>query len=398
MGDSYNQQAPETEASVLQAFQQYLPSLTSEISSGIPNIQQAELQAAQQTQPGYNALNLDQLQKYGVPEAQIGQEIAKSNALAGANTNLAQLNGSGGAAAKAAYGINRATNPDYYTAQDAASKGAADTVGAINLGGLSPGEEASIERSTNQNAVGTGNLGVLNPTNTISNAMNFGGAFNSKVGLMNNAVGAASGAANSAASNGGFNGVNVALGQPNVSTTSNFGTNQLTPASSTSSSGASGNAFNFAGGLMNNMNSNNNALIGANAQTGAAQIGANSPASYLGAVCCFIFLEAYKGKIPWYVRYGRDKYYGVNHDIATGYRRVARWLVPLMQRSPSVRQLVWLFMVYPITQHLSKVTRHADATYNRNITHFWLKVWAILGRGKEESSYAMQWTYNERSA
>jgi hypothetical protein len=47
----------------------------------------------------------------------------------------------------------------------------------------------------------TGNLGLVNPTNTISNAMNFGGAFNSKIGLLNAATNTATGAANANTSN-----------------------------------------------------------------------------------------------------------------------------------------------------------------------------------------------------
>jgi hypothetical protein len=393
VGENYNQPAPQTEAEVLQAYQQYLPSLTNEAAAATPQVAQAGLNAAQQTQPGYNALNLSQLQQYALPEAQVGQQVANSNAQAGAETNLQQIEGAGGQAAAAATGLNRALNPDYYQAQDAASKGAEEGVNAINLTGLSPGEEAATERSLNQSNIGTGNLGLLNTENTVKNAVDFGGAFNNKLALLNNAVGAASTAANTAG-NSGVNPVSIALGQPNPSTGTNFGSSQLTPANSSTSAGAQGNAFNFAGGLLNGMNSSNNALIGANAQTGAAQINANSPASYLGAVCCFIFLEAYHGKLPWCVRYGRDKYYNLNPDIATGYRRMAKWLVPLMQNFSFVRAMVWVFMVAPITSHLRRVTGTKRYNYNSRITHFWLRVWSILGKGKSEQDYAMTWRYN----
>lgn len=392
MGENVNTPTPQSEADVLQAYQQYLPSLTSEAAAGTPGIAQAGLTAAQQTQPGYNQLNLQQLQQYGLPEAQVGQQIANSNAQAGAQTNLQQLQGAGGQAANAALGVNQTTNADYYTAQDAASKGAAEGVNAINLNGLSPGEYNSTERALNQGNSATGNLGNTNATDTISNAMNFGGAFNSKLGLLNNATGAATSAANSASSNGGFNGVNVALGQPNA-TGSNTGTSQITAANSGTSSGSSGNAFNFAGGLVNSMNSANNSLLGANAQIGSAQTTANSPASYLGAVCCFIFLEAFNGKIPWYVRYGRDNYYSLDKNIATGYRRVAKWLVPLMSKSKFIRSMVESLMVSPITQHLGYVTGHKASRKNKFLTHTWLKVWSILGKNKQEKDYLMNWNY-----
>lgn len=393
MGENVNSPTPESEASVLQAYQQFLPSLTQEASDQTPGVAAAQLKAAQQTQPGYNQLNLDQLNQFALPEAQVGQQIATSNALAGANTNLQQLQGPGGQAASAAESINRATNPDYYQAQDAASKGAAEGVNAINLNGLSPGEYNATERSLNQSNAASGNLGLNNGSDAISNAMNFGGAFNNKLGLLNQATNTATSAANSASSNGGFNGVNVALGQPNATTAGNLGTSQLSPTNSSTSAGASGNAFNFAGGLVNSMNSANNSLIGANAQLGSAQIGANSPAAYLGAVCCFIFLEAYHGKIPWYVRYGRDNYYQLDKNMATGYRRVAKLLVPLMQSSKVIRWLVWNCMVSPITKHLSFVTGHKSGKKNKLITHTWLKLWSFLGKGHSETEYLMEWKY-----
>jgi len=83
-------------------------------------------------------------------------------------------------------------------ASNAAAQGGAAAVNAINLNGLSPGEAAATERSLNQSNTSTGNLGLLNPTNTISNAMNFGGAFNSKIPLMEGAVNAAAAGSNAA--------------------------------------------------------------------------------------------------------------------------------------------------------------------------------------------------------
>lgn len=383
----------QTEQQILAAYSQYLPGLLKETTAGIGPAAAATANASAQSQDVTDAANLAQLQKYAMPEAQIGQQVANSNAQAGAQTNLEQIQGAGGAAATAASNLNKSLNPDYYTAQDAASKGAAAGVNAINLNGLSPGEEAATERSLAQNNVGTGNLGLLNPTNTIANAMNFGGAFNNKLGLMNNAVGAATGAANSATSNGGFNATNVALGQPNTSTAGNFGTSMMTPTTSSTSAGSAGNVFNFGSGLLGNMTSSNNAMIGANAQLGTA----NSIPSYLSSTCCFIFMESYHGLLPWFIREGRDRYYAVNPDIATGYRRMASWLVPIMQVSPVVQWLVWLLMVEPITQHLGFVNRVKGYKRNRLVTHFWLKLWSVAGRNHVEAEYATPWYYPERN-
>ena len=219
MGSSYEYSSPSTDttSAAINTYAQDLPGIEKTVNSNIVPTAQAYENATAQTIPELNALDLQQLQQYSLPEAIVGEQVTNQNALAGAQTNLEQITGPGGQAAAAAQQMNQALNPAYYGAINAASQGANSAIGAINLGGLSPGEAAATERSLNQSNLGTGNLGLLNPTNTISNALNFGGAFNNKIGLMNNATNAASNVANAASGNGGFNAVNVALGQPNVS-------------------------------------------------------------------------------------------------------------------------------------------------------------------------------------
>lgn len=282
MGGNYSAPSAESMASVLQAYQQYIPGIASSTASGIPTLAGAQLGATQDTQDAYNKLNLDQLNKYGLPTAVAGQQVADSNAQAGAATNLKQIQGAGGSAAQAAVDLNKATNPNYYTAQNAASTGAANAVNAINLNGLSPGEFNATERANNQNLTGTGNLGLNNNTNTIANAMNFGGAFNSKVGLLNNAVNSASGAANSAAGNGGVNAANIALGQPNVSTAGNFGTGTFNQTNAGTQNAAGSNATSIGNSLLGNMTSANNAAT--SGAYGLAQ--ANAIPNYIPNISC----------------------------------------------------------------------------------------------------------------
>lgn len=282
MGGEYTPPASEGTASMLNAYSQYLPGIISETAAQQPGVAGQQLAATQATQPAYNALNLDQAQQFAVPLAQVGQQVTNSNALAGAKTNLDQINGAGGDAATAATALNRATNPDYYAAQDAASKGAASAVNAINLNGLSPGENNAVERANNQNLSGTGNLGLNNNTNYIANALNFGGAFNSKIPLMNSAVGSASGAASTAASNGGVNPVNIALGQPNQSTAGNFGTGTFTNTTPSTQNSSASNTFGAGSSLLSGITSNTNAQIGYSTGLGEA----NATAQYVPNVSC----------------------------------------------------------------------------------------------------------------
>ena len=278
-GPSGSVPAPETTAQTLQDYAKYIPGAISATAQASPQIAESQLASTQATQPGYNALNLQQAQDYAVPLAQVGQNVQNSNTLAGSSTVGQQIAGPGGAAAGAALGVNQATNPDYYQAADAAAKGAAEGVNAINLTGLSPGEYNATERSLNNSLAGTGNLGLNNATNAVSNAMNFGGAFNNKLGLLNSATGAATGATNATAGNGGFNGVNVALAQPTTSTSTNFGTNTFSPTSSSTNAASTGTGFNFGSGLLGDQTSSNNAAIGAN----ASEANANSIPTYLNS-------------------------------------------------------------------------------------------------------------------
>src|SRR5690606_13342031 len=62
--------------------------------------------------------------------------------------------------------------------------------------------------------------------------------------------------------------------------------------------------------------------------------------SYGVNFCCFIFLEAYNGKLPWFVRACRDEFAPENTARRNGYIRMSKWLVPLMQRSKVARFFV----------------------------------------------------------
>lgn len=264
--------------SVLNAYTQYLPGLIQSTAAQQPNIAQAQLNATMGTQPLYNALNLQQAQQYAMPLAQIGQQVANSNAQAGALTNYNQLTGTGGASALAAEQLARATNPGYYQVQDASNNQATNLLNSYNMNGLSGGEQAAVERSTAQSNAGTGNLGLNNATNTVSNAMNFGDAYHQKQNSLMNALGAANQTATSA-QNTGFNPVNIALGQPNASTMGNFGTGTFSNTNAGTQNASAGNAFNFGSSMMNGMLGANNTNTGANASIANA----NSIPSYMNA-------------------------------------------------------------------------------------------------------------------
>ena len=284
MGGSYSAPSAEPMGKVLQDYTKYLPSLMSATSAQMPNVAQQQFNATQATQPLYNALNLQQAQNYAQPLAKVGQDVQRSNALAGAKTNLEQMVGPGTAQALYANQLARAANPNNYKAQDVASSRAVDMLNKPDLSGnLTAGEQNALERGQNQSLGATGNLGLNNSMNTAANAMQFGNAATQRQQQQFANLGQALGAANqtsTSAQNTGFNPINLALGQPNAGTMGNFGTGTFSNTNAGTQQGAAGNAFGFGSNVMGGMaGMNNTATSGA---YGLAQ--ANSVPSYIGAV------------------------------------------------------------------------------------------------------------------
>src|SRR5580765_5237205 len=176
----------QTPQDLMATYSAYLPGMVNQASWEVPALAQAEAAANRISVPAANALTNQQMFQYARPEASLMA------------------------------GIQRDYNPAY--------RGATKLIDSIDTHGLSPGEAASVERGLNQTSTGTGNLGLVNPSNTINNAINFGGAFNNKLGVLSNAVSAASGGSNSAATGG-------------------FGQGQFTQANPQTANSATGNVF-----------------------------------------------------------------------------------------------------------------------------------------------------------
>lgn len=102
--------------------------------------------------------------------------------------------------------------------------------------------------------------------------------------------------------------------------------------------------------------------------------------SYGANLCCFIFLEAFNGRLPWFVRYCRDLY--ITPQRRKGYNYMASFLVPAMQHSFIARYFVNALMVKPITLFGGWLCRQPGFEYktkNMLITKFWFKTWDLIG-------------------
>lgn len=206
-----------TPQQMLSLYNQYLPSsLATTVAQSVPT--SATLGgAAAMANPIYTASGLQQLGSYAPGYAQEGNLLSQQQAMN--NSNL--VSGAGGLTAMEGAGLNQLLNP----AQAASNGQAANLVNSINLNGLSGGEQASVERSLNQSNYASGNLGLDNATNAVSNAMNFGNALQAKRTALGQALGAAGAVSSNQQTQ--VNPLGTALGAGNTS--GNFGLSQFNP-------------------------------------------------------------------------------------------------------------------------------------------------------------------------
>lgn len=355
VSSSANESRPQlTPRSMLDLYNRALPVSLSTVMNQVPSSVNTLANAANINNPLYTAGTLQQIGDYAGGYQRAGADLAQAQANSTANL----LGGAGGNAALSAAALNSALNP----VQAASNQQAQNLLNSYNLGGLSPGQQNAVERGLNQNLQGTGNLGLVNPTNTISNAMNFGNEYKQQQAGLSNALGTATNVAN--AQNAQFNPVNVAIGAGNTS--SNFGLGQFNP--------------NQANSLVNIPV---NAATGWGTQlAGIASSGTSagkSESAQGGMSCCFIVMECYNGNMPSFVRKCRDRYYTNAPEIAVGYKRMAKWLVPMMRSNVIVRSAVWHLMVKPLTEYGSFIINRTERK-GRWARTFWFSVWRKLGK------------------
>lgn len=254
-----------TPEQLIQMYNQYLPQTLNTAASSLGGVNQGLAQSAAVANPIYTQSGLDQLNSYAPGYQAAGANIAQQQA----TSQLNLLNGTGGQVAAADTAISNANNPVQATAQNQTN----NLLNSYNLNGLSGGEQAATERSLNQSNYATGNLGIDNATNAVSNAMNFGNAFNAKRAALNTALGTAQGTA--ANQNTFANPVTNANNAGNTS--SNFGLSTFAPTQANSNITS---PLSFASSF-------GNQLAGvASASRGTTSSGSANGGCYLTTACC----------------------------------------------------------------------------------------------------------------
>lgn len=101
-----------------------------------------------------------------------------------------------------------------------------------------------------------------------------------------------------------------------------------------------------------------------------------------GLQCCFIFLEALNGKLPWFIRRGRDMFQSTKRR--NGYVRMSKWLVPLMQKSKIVRGTVNTILIKPFLKQGAWFFGDESAKphwkYYSYYCQVWFGLWNLMGK------------------
>jgi len=205
-----------TPQQLLSLYGTALPQIANTSGASIAPLSTSLATGAAAANPILSGSTLSQLSGMAPSYAGAGANVGNVNDLLSSGI----LNSGGSVLSSAATGLLGQTNP----AQQAANSQATNLVNSINLGGLTGGEQEAVERSLNQSLNGTGNLGLNNATNAVSNAMNFGNALQTKRAALGSALGVATGVSGQQNSN--FNPVNAALSNPS---NTNFGLSQFNP-------------------------------------------------------------------------------------------------------------------------------------------------------------------------
>lgn len=99
--------------------------------------------------------------------------------------------------------------------------------------------------------------------------------------------------------------------------------------------------------------------------------------------CCFIFLEAYNGVLPTWVRECRDEFAPESSARRVGYVAMSKWLVPAMRLYPWVRKAVNSTMVQPLTNwggHYKNVPGYSFGRKYAPIKTMWFAAWSLIGK------------------
>lgn len=345
--------APTTQESMAEVMKAYRENLLPMIQQQIAAAREYEpamqdLRA--QVSPREQQLNLDLYRQFGPQFAQASSDIARQNAQAQAETDLGIVSGTGRDLVREAMRTQKEADPEAYRARELALANLEKLQGSLldPNAGLGGGERAEIERSLARENFARGTGATPTATSTVANAMAFGQAGEARRAQRQSALAGAAqlaaGAVQPLSSR--IDTFQLTTGRPSVNTGEQRtgGSREVGQESNAMGMNLFGNASQMRQ-QENQINAQRKDALDALTQGVSAAGGISKMA------CCWTFAEAYYGwnNIPDEVRVLRDLEYSLQKR--EGYRRMSRWLVPLMQKSFVVRELTNWLLIKPITSY-----------------------------------------------
>jgi hypothetical protein len=375
-GDPPAPTTQESMASVLQAYIENLPSLMQVTSQNILPTEQNVLNANKTLAPQQNQLALDLYNQFGKQFTQAGIDVDRQQALGQAGTDLQVLQGPGKEVARAALEAQREADPEYYKARELGLSGLSNLFAGLpdSRGGMTGGEREEITRSLAYDNMRRGNESPSNIT-TVENAMKFGRAGAEREAANQSRISQAVNTATQflAPSQSKVDVFQMTTGKPSM----NQGMGQFAGVNQ----GTGSSTFGMGSQLLDNTSQMRQQENQTNSQRRDSLDRFSQVMSSMPSVsCCWIFLAANGGELPWWVREARN-IYGTD-EIRRGYKRMSVWLVPLMQRSRLARWAVRAFMTEPLTMFAGyqlRVESCRDGWVFTPLRDFWFAVWKKLG-------------------
>lgn len=345
--------APTTQESMAEVMKAYRENLLPMIQQQVAAAQQYEpaMQTLrEQVSPREQQLNLNLYRQFGPQFAQASSEIARQNAQAQAETDLGIVQGTGRELVREAMRTQKEADPEAYRARELALANLERLQGSLldPNAGLGGGERAEIERSLARENFARGTGATPTATSTVANAMAFGQAGEARraqrQSALANAAQLAAGAVQPLSSR--IDTFQLTTGRPsiNVGEQRTGGAREVGQESNAMGMNLFGNASQMRQ-QENQINAQRKDALDALTQGVSAAGGISKMA------CCWTFAEAYYGweNIPDEVRVLRDLEYSLQKR--EGYRRMSRWLVPLMKKSSVARELTNWLLIKPITSY-----------------------------------------------
>lgn len=374
--------APTTQESMAEVMKAYRENLLPMIQQQVAAAQQYEPEMQklrEQISPREQALNQQLYAQFGPEFARIGSQIARQNAEAQAATDLGVVSGTGRELVREAMRTQKEADPEAYRAREIALANLENLNKSLVSpdAGLSGGERAEIERSLARENFARGTGATPTATSTVGNAMAFGQAGEARrqqrQSAIANAAQLATGAVQPLSSR--IDTFQLTTGRPSVNQgeARTGGAREVGQESNAMGANLFGNASQMRQ-QENQINASRKDALDSLTQGVSAAGGISKMA------CCWTFAEAYYGwdNIPEEVRVLRDLEYSLQKR--EGYRRMSRWLVPLMKKSAVARTLTNWLLIKPMTSYATYYVHETGHGWIfKPVKDFYFAMWEDMG-------------------